>query len=513
MQESTLIGVDIGSSSTKVAVFDTEARVLGEAREPYAPRQDGPGIAEYDPDLIHDLLLRAMREAFVRSGVAPGSVAAIGIASMVAGLMAVDAQNGPVTPYTTTLDVRFAPYMDAFVREHGPRIRALTGSGIPALAAKIAWLRTDVPGVDAKAASFVTINAHLMGRLTGARADDLAIDHTFLWCTGLADVQRYRWSEELCGALGIDAARLPRIAMAGRHTAGLSHAAAERTGLLAGTPVVLGAGDQCAGLLAAGVTSPGLLGDVAGTYPTLAACVESFQPDDEGGMIEVVPSVLPGRWHPLFVIGGGGLTHSWATSTVLGAGDPASLAALVERASLVPPGSDGLLFVPHLGGRACPSDSTMRGAWLGFSWTHDRGHLYRAILEATASEERLALEAIERLSPGIAWREVLLYGGAGANPLLNQIKADALGVPVRRLAMDTVSLGAALLGAHGVGLVTDLEAEAGRLSAKTESELFEPDPDRHAMYEAHVRRYEHALRGLSPVFRDLAGRALPREEA
>jgi xylulokinase len=504
MAGSTLIGIDIGSSSTKVTVFDRDACVLGEAREPYAPRQDAPGVAEYDPDTILDLLLRATRSAVEQSGVEPGSVAAIGIASMVAGIMAVDHQNLPTSPYTTTLDVRFAPFMDRFAGAHGPRIRALNGSGIPALAAKIAWLSSAFPAIDACTARFVTINAHLMGRLTGATADDLVIDHTFLWCTGLADTQRYAWSDELCTALGIDRSRLPRIVMAGRHAAGLSAAAAERTGLLAGTPVVLGSGDQCAGLLAAGVTGPGLLGDVAGTYPTLAACVETFEPDPEGA-IEVFPSVLPGRWHPLFFIGGGGLTHAWATGTVLESDDAESLAALGRQAAAVEPGSAGVVFVPHLGGRACPSDSTMRGAWLGLTWTHDRGHLYRALLESIAYEERLALDAIERLSPGIDWREVILYGGAGANALLNQIKADALGVPVRRMRTDTVPLGAALLGAQGVGLVDDLEAEAARLQAGAESERFDPDPGRHAQYRSHVRRYEHALRGLSPVFRDLAG--------
>lgn len=503
MEGTALIGIDIGSSSTKVAVFDTEARVLAEARESYAPRQDGQGVAEYDPDLIHGLLLKALGEAFARSGTAPGSVAAIGIASMVAGIMAVDAANEPLFPYTTTLDVRFAPFMDAFVRDHGPRIRALTGSGIPALAAKIAWLQHDVPGIDALAARFVTINAHVMGRLTGARSDDLVIDHTFLWCTGLADAQRYRWSEELCHALGIDSSRLPRIVMAGRHASGLSPDAAARTGLLAGTPVVLGSGDQCAGLLAAGVTGPGLLGDVAGTYPTLAACVDDFRPDADGGMIEVFPAALPGRWHPLFFIGGGGLTHAWATSTVLGASDDGSLASLVQRAADVPLGSEGVLFVPHLGGRACPSDSTMRGAWLGLTWTHERAHLYRALLESMAYEERIALGAIERLNPGIEWREVMLYGGAGANSLLNQLKADALGLPVRRMKVDTVPLGAALLGAQGVGLMDDLEAEAGRLRANAQSELFEPDPTRHAAYEDRTRRYEQALDGMSRVFRGL----------
>ncbi len=505
MSNHTLIGVDIGSSSTKITVFDTEARVLGEAREPYAPRQSGPGVAEYDTEEIERLLTRAIHDAVARSGVPPGSVAAVGIASMVAGIMAVDADNAPVSPYTTTLDVRFAPYMDTFVREHGARIRALTGSGIPALAAKIAWLVGDFPDIDARTARFVTINAHLMGRLTGARADDLVIDHTFLWCTGLADAQRYRWSESLCERLRIDPARLPRIVMAGRHAAGLSQDAAERTGLLTGTPVVLGSGDQCAGLLAAGVTRPGLLGDVAGTYPTLAACVDEFRPDDPGGMIEVFPAVLPGRWHPLFFIGGGGLTHQWATQTVLGVGDPASLEALVRQAADVPPGSQGALFVPHLGGRACPSDSTMRGAWLGVTWTHDRAHLYRSLLEAVAYEERLALETIERLYPGVEWREVLLYGGAGANPLLNQIKADVLGVPLRRMVVDTVPLGAALLGGQGVGLFADLEAETGRLRASAVSELFEPDLGRHEAYLPQVHRYERALRGLSPVFRDLAG--------
>lgn len=513
MTDTTLIGLDIGSSSTKVTVFDTDARVLGEARYPYTPRQDAPGVAEYDADLIGDVVERAIREALERSGAAPGSVAAVGIASMVAGIMAVDADNRPTSPYTTTLDVRYAPHMDATVAAHGSRIRELNGSGIPALASKILWLRHDFPEIDRRTARFVTINSHVHGRLTAGTADDLAIDHTFLWCSGLADVRQYRWSEELCDALGIEMARLPRIEMAGRHVGPLSEEAAARTGLLAGTPVVLGAGDGCAGLLAAGVTAPGRVGDVAGTYPTLAGCVDEFRPDADGGMIELFPSVLPGRWHPLFFIGGGGLTHQWAVDTLLlgqsdgatagGPGDglPALMAAAADR----PPGANGVRFVPHLGGRACPSDSTMRGAWLNFSWTSTRADFYRALLESVAFEQRLGLDAIERLFPEVAWQEVLLYGGAGANPLFNQIKADVLGLPLRRMAIDTVPLGAALLGAHGVGMADDLEAEARRLLGNLESQVFTPDPARTATYREHVTGYERMLAGMSPVFRGLAG--------
>ena len=163
-----------------------------------------------------------------------------------------------------------------------------------------------------------------------------------------------------------------------------------------------------------------------------------------------------------------------------------------------------MLFVPHLGGRACPGDSTMRGAWLGLTWTHGPAELYRALLESTALEERLALDAIERLSPGVIWREVRLYGGAGANQLLNNLKADALGVPVRRIQRDTVPLGAALLGAQGAGIVSDLEAEVARLGAGLQSDVTLPDMTHHAVYRALADRYERTLKALSPIFNDLA---------
>ena len=502
-RREALIGVDVGSSSVKVVVYGADGNSLAEAREAYHPRQDGPGVAEYDTDVILDLTVGALRDAVARAGVAAGDVLAIGLATMVAGVMGVDAHNRPTTAYTTTLDTRFAPQFDGLVQRHGPDIRRLTGSGIPAMAAKIARIRDTWPDGDRDTARYVTIAGHVLGALTGGAAEDLVIDRTYLWCSGLADVVQDRWDPDLCSAAGIDVDRLPRIVVSGRHARGLGPEVARRVGLRSGTPVVAGAGDQCCGFLATGTDGPMTLAEVAGTYPTVAAATSSFRPDMERGEVEIFPSAVPGRWHPVSFVGGGGMTHDWFVDNwdAAHSGGTSASKDLMEAAAEVAPGCEGLFFIPHLGGRACPSDSRMRGAWVGFTWTHGQGHFYRSLLESIAFEQALALRAMQRLDPSIEPREVVLYGGGGQSGLWNQLKADVMGLPYRRLRHDAVPLGAAILAGAGVGYYEDLDATAARLRDGLGSDGYAPDPQRHAAYGPIRDAYARLLRSMADAFR------------
>jgi len=463
-----------------------------------------------DPNDFLRATLETIQEMLDRSGRPASEVAALALDGQMSGCMGIDGRGGPAAPWTSTLDTRFSPYLDRFMTGYEPEIRQLNGALQPCFGPKIAWLREELPELYRASEKFVILAGHVAGRLAGLTADDAFMDATYLTITGIADVVNSCWSEDLCEALGIPMEKLPRIVRSTEVVGSLTLEFARVCGLLAGTPIVAGAGDQPAGFLGAGLVEPGMLIDVAGTYPVLSFCTDRFSPDSEGRTVETFVSARPGLWHPLTLIIGGGLTHSWFAGMTLhqaanGNGDVASQYARLDRAaSALPPGSEGLLFLPHLGGRACPPDTSMRGAWLGLNWAHSEVHLYRSILESIAYDYVLSLRALMKLYPDSLPDRIRVIGGGARSTLWTQIKADVLGLVYDRVEPDEPApLGAALIAGEGVGVFEDLAEIAPGWT--TVVETTEPDPKRHEQYQEYLQAYEYALNQTSPVFRRLTG--------
>ena len=233
-------------------------------------------------------------------------------------------------------------------------------------------------------AKFLMPAAYVAGTMAGLRGDEAFIDHTFIHFSALSDALAGTWSEELIGLVGIDREKLPRIVPPWEIIGEVTGEAATDFGLAPGTPIAAGCGDTAAGALGAGIVQPGMLLDTAGTASVLAGCTDRFAPDEKNRALLIMRSVVPGMWNPLAYIAGGGQALRWYRDQFFhaedaGGKDPYDLMA--EAAAAVPPGSEGLFFSPHLGGRVCPASPAMRGAWVGFSWGHTRPHFFRAMLE------------------------------------------------------------------------------------------------------------------------------------
>ncbi|MEZ4560557.1 MAG: FGGY-family carbohydrate kinase, partial [Caldilineaceae bacterium] len=174
------------------------------------------------------------------------------------------------------------------------------------------------------------------------------------------------------------------------------------------------------------------------------------------------------------------------------------------EATVVAPGSDGLLFFPHLGGRSSPSVPHVRGGWLGATWSHTRAHFYRALLESMAYDYAGGLASIRHHAPGGVSGDVTVIGGGARSPLWNQIKADVLGLRYHVLAnADRATLGSAIMAGHGVGIFPDMAATAQTMRHVTGTTL--PDPARHGRYQPMAATYRDAYGHLDGVFRQLAG--------
>jgi xylulokinase len=436
----------------------------------------------------------AIRQCVSASGVDPSQVAGLAFDSQMAGIGAIDEDFRPATKFDSWLDSRCQPFIDHLNQYAAELITTLTGCPPTCNhGPKMLWRANERPLEYARIAKFVTPGAYVAGRAVKLRADQAFIDPTLLHFTAASDAAKGEWSVQLCGELGIDVQRLPRIVEPWTVIGELSSDAAKDFGLKVGTPIAAGCGDTAAGALGAGVVKPGMLLDTAGTASVLACCTDHFVVDTRHRALIVMRSVIPGIWNPLAYVGGGGLALSWYgrefSRHPSGANPDESYEELISGALEAPAGCDGLLFSPHLSGRICPTAPQMKGAWVGFSWTHTRKHFFRAILESIGYEYAWYLQILRELSPGMDLLEARVIGGGAINENWNQIKADILSVAYQQLASkECATWGSALIAGKACGLIPDL-AEAATTLAPLAGKLVNPNAALRATYAAALQRY------------------------
>lgn len=468
-----LVGVDVGSQSTKAALFDVGGACLAEASEPLELRRRGSDEVDQDPDAFLGAVTRTVAACVGERG---GHVSALAISGQMAGVLGIGHDGAAVTPYDSWLDTRCRGEVEEIAARLADEVTERTGCPpMVAHAAKLVWWRRNEPDVYARIAKFVVPSAYVAGRLCGLGADAAYVDWTHLHFTGLAEAATATWSSELADQLDVDLARLPRIVAPTDVVGGLTAGAARACGLRAGTPVAAGLGDTAAGTLGAGIVRPGQLLDTSGTAAVLGISTTEFRPDRSRTLL-AMRGAVPGQWVSLAYLAGGDLMR-WLPG-VLGA----PLAELVGEAEVARAGS--LLFVPYLGGRILPSAPHARGAWIGLDFGHARGDLARSALESVAYEYAGFLERALELFPELTPREVRVIGGGKDDETWNRIKASVLGLPYVPLRRDSFTCrGAALVAGAACGLVDDVAAAA--LAGAAEAVRFEPDP---ALHDVYVRR-------------------------
>ncbi|MEO8249368.1 MAG: FGGY-family carbohydrate kinase, partial [Burkholderiales bacterium] len=376
----------------------------------------------------------------------------------------------------------------------------------------ILWLRDNEPDVWRCTHQFLPPNSFVNAQLTG----QVAVDHSSAGnIGGVYDVERRAWSDEALRMLGLPRSMMPdRLVESSAVVGPLLPAWAERLGLPVGTPVVAGGVDAAVATLAAGAAQPGNHVAMIGTsmcWGTIRASV-----DARHGLISM-PHVFNGA-EDLYVFGGAitaGASVSWFRETFcqaeIAAGreqgvDPH---ALLERDAVpLPPGSDGLLFLPYLMGERSPVwDAMASGSFVGLGLHHGRPHLYRAVLEGVSFALRHNIEAgalgVDRLD-----ERLVVVGGASHSDLWMQIIADITGRPVFTIAEEVeASLGAAVLAAYAVGLI---DADAVRKGWVRPVQRALPDASAHAVYSSLFEQYVALYPALKSVMHRL--RKLPRNE-
>lgn len=496
-----LIGIDLGTSTVKGALFDEQGVPVAEARRDI-PLEGKEGEAEQDPYAFLTATLEIIRQLVATPNVPKGSVAGLCLDGQMGGAMAVDANLEPLTAwYPSSLNTAYLP-LQGRLYEHFSERDIISRSGSQPILG--AWLLKwrETPAVWQKLDKVMLLANWVAGRLAGHKGEHAFTDPSYLTWTGLADTQKRIWSPEILSALELDEQVLPRIVEASAVVGFVTDKVAGQTGLQQGTPIVAGVGDQVAGFIGAGVVYPGQLIDVSGTFPVFGGCLGQYTPDPQRKMLK--PLAAPdGRWYSMMYISGGGLTHDWLRNLLTE--DPDGFTKLMDAAASLPPGAGTLLAVPHFLGRACPDDATMRGAFLGLSWHHGKAHLYRALLEAVAYDYAQALSILQRQLGDAYFGDVTVIGGGAKNQLWNQIKSDVLGIPYTSVEAELATpLGSAIIAGHGVGLFEQVARTAQTfVQHRNQAKTTVVDPVRYERYKPFVRSYAKALETLKTINEDL----------
>jgi len=510
MKKSYLIGVDLGTTGTKAAIFDESGNLKALAYEETKLHYPKPGWVEQDPEDFYASAARTIRKCLEESGIPANQVAALAFDGQMAGIGTVDSKWGTPTVYDSWLDTRCKAYIDR-MKMHQDLI--ITRSGGPPTychGPKILWWMNEAPEIWRKIHKFVVPGGYVAGRMAGLKGDDAFIDYTYLHFSSFSDTEAGVWDEKLCGIFEVPMEKLPRIVKPWEIIGRLSSEAARHCGLLAGTPIAAGAGDQAAGMLGAGMVKPGMVLDVAGTASVFSICVDRFIPDLKHKTLFTVRLVPEDLYCALAYINGGGLNLRWFRDELAKNEREEALqdckdfyALMDEKAAEIPAGSERMLFMPHLGGRVCPNDPDIRGQWLGFTWAHKKEHFYRSLLEAVAYEYALYLGIEKELASDLRFSEVRVIGGGAVSRLWNQIKADVLNLPYVSLnRQEYAVLGSAIIAGYAVGVFDNL-VETAKSFVQPTSRI-EPRNEYHLYYQRLVQQYKDLFDRVRESYEGLA---------
>jgi xylulokinase len=497
MQKKYLIGVDLGTSSTKAALYQIDGKLISDASVEIPFFHPKPGVVEQENEDFYTSAALTVRSCIASSGVEPKEIAAIAFDSQMAGVGLIDEDFKPVARFDSWLDMRCQPFIEWMDTEAGDRITQLTGCP-PTCdhGPKMLWWKNEQPDIYRKTAKFVMPGAYVAGKIAGLKTDQAFIDHTYIHFSGFSDAQKTIWSNELCERFDLDMGKLPKIIDPCDIIGEVSGLSAKEFGLAPGTLIAAGAGDTAANALGAGIVRPGMLFDVAGTAAVLAGCTDKYVADTKNRALVTMRSIIPGLWNPLAYIGGGGIALRWFRdqffNTSHGKVIPTSeelYPEMILLAETIAPGSEGLFFSPHLGGRICPSSPEMRGAWVGVSWSHSQAHFARAILESVAYEYAYYLKILKELLPELELVEARVVGGGARSEVWNQIKADVLNVPYQRLMGNEFGTwGSAMIAGKAAGLINDLASHAEQAALLNGNHSF-PSKENHEIYIPLIEKY------------------------
>ncbi len=503
---AAFVGVDIGTTSTKVIAYDVNGRILAEESRGYDLRSPRPEFAEQDPDEVLEAVLSSLERVArdVESG-DDGGVACVSFSAAMHSLLALGPDGAPLTPALTYADNR-ASEQAARIRDEldGAEIHRRTGTPIHPMSplTKLLWFKEEDPETFERASRWISLKEYVFYRLFG----EYVVDHSIASATGLFNIRDLDWDEEALEVLGLPVEKLSRPVPTTHAVHGLNKEHARRLGMDADTPFVVGANDGVLANLGVGATKPGTVACSIGTSGAVRAVVDEPRVDKARKLFCYV--LTENEW----VIGGpinnGGIALQWAVEDLFPGvkekaekqgRDPLELAnEIVEK---VPPGSEGLIFLPYLTGERAPHwNADVKGVFFGLSRRHRREHLLKAVMEGVMYQMNAVMKAMEEIAG--APEEVRATGGFANSGVWRQIMADVFEREVSfPESYESSCWGAALLGMKALGEIDSLAVANESIRVSTRHR---PEERSALVYERLMEIFGRLYERLEPEFAEIS---------
>lgn len=478
-----VLGIDLGTSSVKAMLLDLENGVVGVKAKDYGVDISHPGWAEQNPEMWWKSLVEVLGWLREHHRNAFEAVCAVGYSGQMHGLVLTGADGRPVRPAIIWLDQRAGRQLKeisaALSQEEMGQIfcnRVSSGFAFPSLL----WVKEQEPDIFARAEHVLTPKDYLRYRMTGAVGAEV-VDAS---STTMFDTAKRNWAWDILERFGLPAGLFPEVKESSDIAGTISPSCAAETGLPAGVPVIYGSGDQPAQSIGNGVIKGGRIISNIGTGGQISAFASSPAYDKKLRTNTFCHGIRGG-----YTIFGAtlcsGMSLNWAKNKVLYVDSYQEVNALV---SAVPPGAEGLIYLPYLSGERTPHmNPDAKGVFFGMTLGQERGHFLRAVMEGVAYSLKDCLGLIQEL--GIDAPEIIASGGATASPQWLQIQADIFEKPVRASRVkEQACLGSCLLAAVGTGILPSLEEACGRFVSMDER-TYLPDEHNADVYREGYEKY------------------------
>lgn len=503
IKKKYIISTDLGSQSIKTIIYDMQCNLVASFVQENKIHRISKDSLIYDGKESLKKVIFNIKRVLELSKIDSLDIESLSFTGMGAGIIGVDKDWVPTTEFLTPIDKRSDKYLIEIINNFGVALRNISGIDNPAGVNNIIWLKKEFPEKYKKTTKFMPLTHFVQGKFCDIKIDDSFWENTSPQFSGLYDSQKNCWSEDIFNELRIDINKMPSLVRPYKVIGKISKEIANECDLVSGIPVSAGAFDKVCDFLGAGCLGPGSILDIAATYPALLVGVKEFTSDQIYKTLLCHRSAIDDLWIAHTYIIGGGLTHNWFREVFYDQSSSIDLKVLDNQASRILPGSEGIIFIPHLSGRATPNDPFVKGAWIGFSWNHDKVNFYRSILESFAFESYCSLEVVKSNFPNIEFTNLNLVGGGAISDFWNQLKADVLNLCCQRLNRnDTTTLGSMLIALKAIDPSYSITEELHKYIFP--AKIYNPNKATHEQYKEYINIYSELLIKLKPIFKRLA---------